>query len=394
VPDSPPLIAHVVYRFDVGGLENGLVNLINNIPADRYRHVVISLTETSSSFESRIARPGVHVIPLHKKPGNDFGMHARLRRMLKALAPSVVHTRNLPTLECQITAWLAGVPVRIHGEHGRDTYDLTGSKPVYNLLRRTVRPLVHRYIAVSRDLESWLVDVVRVRRDRLVQIYNGVDTDRFRPRSSKRPAIVDARFAPETAVVFGTVGRLQPVKDQPTLARAFVELVRSHPDARRTARLAIVGDGPLRAECETILRDGGVSDLAWLPGQRGDIPACLQAFDAFVLPSIAEGISNTILEAMATGLPVIATAVGGNAELVADGRTGALVPPSDPAAMAAAMGRYLDDRALLARHGAEGRRVAATRFGLGTMVECYLQVYDAAIAAASGSRPHASPART
>ena len=145
--------------------------------------------------------------------------------------------------------------------------------------------------------------------------------------------------------MFGTVGRLQTVKDQPTLARAFVELVRAHPVAREVARLAIVGDGPLKEECGRILKDGGVLELAWLPGQRGDISKCLQAIDVFVLPSIAEGISNTILEAMATGLPVIATAVGGNPELVVDGKTGTLVPSGDPAAMAAAMRRYLDDRA-------------------------------------------------
>lgn len=375
----PPLIAHIVYRFDVGGLENGLVNLINRIPADRYRHVILSLTE-SSAFESRLTQPGVHVIPLHKRSGNDWRLHGRLWKMLRQLKPAIVHTRNLPTLEYQVTAWTAGVKARVHGEHGRDTYDLKGARPTYNVFRRMVRPLIKRYVAVSRDLEGWLSSTVKVRPERLTQIYNGVDTNVFEPRRGGRPPVLPARFAPDRSAVFGTVGRLQTVKDQRTLASAFVELLKSVPAARETARLAIVGEGPLRADCETILREGNALDLAWLPGLRTDVAKCLQAFDVFVLPSIAEGISNTILEAMASGLPVIATAVGGNPELVVDGQTGTLVPASDPAAMAAAMRRYLDDRGLISRQGAEGRRVATARFALDAMVAAYVSVYDAVLA--------------
>jgi sugar transferase (PEP-CTERM/EpsH1 system associated) len=388
----PPLIAHIVYRFDVGGLENGLVNLINRIPADRYRHVILALTETSA-FEARLAQPGVHVIPLHKRAGNDWRLHGRLRKMLRQLKPAIVHTRNLPTLEYQVTAWMAGVRARIHGEHGRDTYDLAGAKRGYNLFRRMVRPLIHRYVAVSRDLESWLATTVRVPPDRLTQIYNGVDTDVFTPRRGARPGVLPKAFASDRTVVFGTVGRLQTVKDQTTLARAFVELLKLEPGARETARLAIVGEGPLRADCEAVLREGGVFDLAWLPGSRSDVAQCLQAFDVFVLPSIAEGISNTILEAMATGLPVVATRVGGNPELVVDGATGTLVPASDPPAMAAAMRRYLVDRGLVAQHGAEGRRVATSRFAIDAMVRSYVSVYDSVLAArTSGAEQHASPA--
>jgi sugar transferase (PEP-CTERM/EpsH1 system associated) len=375
----PPLIAHVVYRFDVGGLENGLVNLINRIPPDRYRHVIVSLTE-SSAFEARLTQPGVHVIPLHKRAGNDWRLHGRLWKMLRQLRPAIVHTRNMPTLEYQITAWAAGVRARVHGEHGRDTYDLKGARPAYNVFRRMVRPLIHRYVAVSRDLERWLTTTVRVREDRLTQVYNGVDVNTFGPRPGARPPILPARFAPPGSVVFGTVGRLQTVKDQTTLARAFVELLRAVPGARDVARLVIVGEGPLRAECEALLRDAQALDLAWLPGLRTDVARCLHAFDVFVLPSIAEGISNTILEAMASGLPVIATSVGGNPELVADGSSGALVPASDPDAMAAAMRRYLDDRGLIDQHGAEGRRIATSRFALDTMVQAYLSIYDAVLA--------------
>src|SRR5207237_9166164 len=135
----------------------------------------------------------------------------------------------------------------------------------------------------------------------------------------------------------GTVGRMQEVKDQLTLARAFVELLQRSPQAATRLRLVMVGDGPLRKQVADILNQAGWGALAWLPGERDDVPQIMRGFDLFVLPSLAEGISNTILEAMASGLPVVATSVGGNAELVESGRTGQLVPRSDPEAMAHAI---------------------------------------------------------
>jgi glycosyltransferase involved in cell wall biosynthesis len=151
------------------------------------------------------------------------------------------------------------------------------------------------------------------------------------------------------------------------------------PAARRRLRLVIVGDGALRAEIESLLAGAGIRDLAWLAGARDDVPELLRSLDLFVLPSRAEGISNTILEAMACGLPVVATAVGGNAELVVDGETGRLVPAGDPAALAAAIRAYLDDPGLLDAHGAAGRRRVEERFDLDAMVAAYLAVYDAVL---------------
>lgn len=136
---SPPLIVHIIYRLAVGGLENGLVNLINAIPRDRYRHAIVCLTEYTE-FSRRIQRDDVSIFALRKGNGQDFSVHQRLWQLLRRLQPDVMHTRNLPTLECLILAALAGVPGRVHGEHGRDVYDLDGSSFKYNLLRKAVRP--------------------------------------------------------------------------------------------------------------------------------------------------------------------------------------------------------------------------------------------------------------
>lgn len=176
--------------------------------------------------------------------------------------------------------------------------------------------------------------------------------------------------------VIGTVGRMQAVKDPLNLVEAFLHLRRSRPDLAPRVRLAMVGDGALREPVEARLRDGGAREAASLPGAREDVAEQLRAFDLFVLPSKAEGISNTILEAMATGLPVVATRVGGNPELVEEGRTGLLVPPSDPAALAAAFARYAENPGLVAEHGAAGRARARAEFSLDRMVARYTALYD------------------
>jgi glycosyltransferase involved in cell wall biosynthesis len=167
------------------------------------------------------------------------------------------------------------------------------------------------------------------------------------------------------------------VKDQLTLARAFVHLRDSDPDLRGRLRLTMVGEGPLRTKCVELLAAAGALEACDLPGLQNDIPEVLQRFDVFVLPSIAEGTSNTILEAMASELPVIATSVGGNGELVVPDVTGMLVPPGDHLALAAAIRGYVNQPWLGVEHGAAGRRRVTTHFGLQRMVDAYHDVYAA-----------------
>ena len=145
--DVRPLVAHVMYRFDIGGLENGVVNLINHMPPGAYRHAVISLTEITD-FHKRIARDDVEFIALNKSPGHALWIYVRLFRLFRRLRPAIVHTRNLGALELVVPAWAAGAPVRIHGEHGRDVGDLDGSNKKYQWVRRIYRPFVTHYIAL------------------------------------------------------------------------------------------------------------------------------------------------------------------------------------------------------------------------------------------------------
>lgn len=321
-------------------------------------------------------------IALHKRPGQTWWLYPKLLKLLRELRPAIVHTRNLAALEVQPAAWLAGVPVRIHGEHGRDVGDVDGSNRTYQRVRRLYRPFVQHYVALSRDLQQYLIDKVHVPPGRITRIVNGVDTQRFRPAAGGAEPIDGCPFDPGRHWLVGTVGRMQTVKDQPTLARAFVRALELQPALRGCLRLVMVGDGPLKAQCEAVLADAGVRDLAWLPGERADVPAVMRGLHAFALPSLAEGISNTILEAMASGLPVLATTVGGNADLVEQGVTGWLVPAADVEVMAQGLARLAQDPAHAAAMGRAGREAAVARFSLQAMVTAYQRVYADGLAAA------------
>ncbi len=367
-------IVHIVHRFDTGGMENGMVNLFNTLSPQRFRHTVVALTDYSD-FRQRITAQRVDFHALHRAPGHGLGWAVRLWKLLRQLKPDLVHTRNLAALEAQFVAAVAGIRATVHGEHGRDVFDLHGRNWKYNLLRRAARPLVSNYIAVSRDLETWLREVIHVAPHKLHQIYNGVDSGKFHPRVGARPA-----FAHPDSIVFGSVGRMVAVKDYPLLTRAFIQLMRQQPERAERARLVIVGDGPARAACLELLQGADLAHLAWLPGARDDIAGIMQMLDVFVLPSRNEGISNTILEALASGLPVIATAVGGNVELVEDGVNGKLVQPGDADGMVQALLAYLDAPARITEQGKNARRQAEQRYSIPAMAEAYAAVYDRTLA--------------
>ena len=371
----PPLVIHIIHRLGIGGLENGLVNLINHMPENRYRHAIICL-KNSTDFRDRIKQQEIEVIELNKKEGKDFGLYGSVRNVLKRLGPDIVHTRNLSGLEYLIPAWFAGTKGRIHGEHGRDIYDLDGLNTKYTLLRKAINPFVHHYVALSVDLANWLNHSVGVHSDKITQIYNGVDIQRFSPRNGPHLFVGPEGFTSSGTMVVGTVGRMEPIKDQLTLIRAFLHLLDSEPKKRNYLRLVVIGDGSLRSEALRLLAEAKAKHLCWFPGERQDIPEILRSLDLFILPSLREGISNTILEAMASGLPVVATRVGGNPELVIEGETGMLVPPSDPIVMANAIRTYLDHPRLLKTHGQAGRKRVEQNFGMEKMVNGYMEVYD------------------
>ncbi|CAA9889365.1 Sugar transferase [Candidatus Methylobacter favarea] len=374
--NNSPLIVHIIYRLGIGGLENGLVNLIDNMPTDGYRHVIISLTD-SSDFQDRLMRSDVRVYQLNKKQGQDWGSFLQLYKLLKQLRPDIVHTRNLGTIEYQIPAWLAGIKHRVHGEHGWDIFDPEGKNIKYQRVRRIVKPLIQQYIPLSKHLENYLTEKIQVSPEKITRICNGVDTSVFYPpQGNKTPLPGCSCSFPQEKVVIGTVGRMHGVKDQLTLVKAFIYACEQQPAIKAKLKLFIVGDGPLREKAINLLTEKQLMDNAWLPGERSDVAEIMRRLDLFILPSLAEGISNTILEAMATGLPVIATNVGGNPELVEDGKTGQLTKAGDPVAMAEKILDYVSHEQKRREHGQHAQQRVLQQFSLAAMVDQYKSVYD------------------
>jgi sugar transferase (PEP-CTERM/EpsH1 system associated) len=253
-------------------------------------------------------------------------------------------------------------------------------------VRALYRPFVSRYVALSRHLEDYLERQVGVPPHRVSQIYNGVDTGRFRPGQA-RERIAGCPFGHADDFVAGWVGRMDPVKDLPSLLRGFA---RATQRAASPLRLVLVGDGPMRQAVERLAEQHGVRERVWLAGERSDVAEIMRGLDCFILPSLGEGISNTILEAMATRLAIVATRVGGNAELIEPGMTGLLVPPGDSDALADALLRYSGDRAMARRHAKAARRVAENRFSLSRMVADYCSLYETALARAGIVLPPAA----
>lgn len=380
----PPLIVHVIFRLDFGGLENGLVNLVNRLPRDRYRHAIICLAGFNPVMRERIQNPAVEVLSLEKRPGKDVGVYLRFWRLLRRLKPDIVHTRNLGTVDMQWVAWAAGVKHRVHGEHGWEASNPRGLDLKSLRIRRACRLVIQRYVPMSRDLARWLVQHVGAPPERTRQLYSGVDTDRFKPSQGLRPdspAEAAADVGRGRTLTLGTVGRLDPVKNHAALLATFARLAPRYPDLR----LTIVGDGPLKDSLRAQAAYLDVADLVTFAGARSDTPKLLRSFDVFVLPSMNEGISNTILEAMATALPVVAGRVGGNPELVEDGVTGRLYDPAGPSSLEQALLPYLTDPVLRQAQGKAARDRVVQNFGLDAMVRRYLDLYDELLATSFAS---------
>ncbi len=281
-------------------------------------------------------------------------------------------------MDALLPAYLAGVRHRIHGEHGWNVNDLNGQNRKLRIIRRIYAPLVSEYVAVSRGLKKYLVEIVGIRSQRVRHICNGVDVEVFSADSAKYRSRGDLHpiFSDE-ALVIGAVGRLDPVKDHLNLVSAFSKMIEAHPEA--DVRLVIVGDGELGPKIAQKIENEGISHLCWLAGQRKDVAEILKCLDIFVLCSLAEGISNTLLEAMASALPLVVTDVGGNSELVENNENGLVVTPGDSDALANALCKFLFDDDLRARFATESRKSAVRKFSLHVMIEKYSALYHRAL---------------
>lgn len=360
-------VVHLLLSFDTGGLQNGVVNLINHSDPERLRHSVLSLTPALGMRE-RITRDDVLVeaVSLGGTWERRVGAWRAIARRLRELAPDVLHSRNRGT---QIDGALAGlaakVPRRVHGYHGRDLSNAEGETLRRRVLGRMAGRAHHRVITLTETMRDEYRRDYGTSPDKMRVVPNGIDLGRldgFAPDASLR--------SPFTVC---TVGRLDAVKNLPLLMRAFAAMTtRGSED-----RLVIAGGGPMRAELEALKGElGAAGEAIEFLGERKDAPSVMKASDVYVQPSFYEGMSNTIVEAMALSLPVIATEVGGNPDVT--GRDGAarLVPSDDLPAMTAALDALRSDETERGALALRGRERVRDRFTLERMVEGYTRVYE------------------
>lgn len=371
---NKPLIAHVLYRLDTGGMETVLVTVINRTAA-LYRHAVVCL-DNFTDFRERIVDPDVQCLALHKRAGKDVRCYFRLWRALRRLRPALLITYNIGALDAVAVAKLAGVRCVVHAERGRDASDPLGENRRYRRLRRWLAPWINRFVTVSENLRRWLVEQVGIQASKVDCIPNGIDVTRFAMANGTTSRHLLGTFAPPGTLLIGTVGRLDAVKDQAGLVAAFSMLGEADAAMRARLRLVIIGEGAERPNLQAQIAQLGLEGQVCLLGNREDVPALLQELDIFVLSSIAEGMPGAVLEAMAAALPIVATDVGGVAEVVETGVTGTLVKPGDVPVLASALATYCADPALRHRHGSAGRARVESRFSQDAMIESYVSLYD------------------
>jgi sugar transferase (PEP-CTERM/EpsH1 system associated) len=360
----------VVDSLRVGGLENGVVNLINSLDGEIFRNSICCL-RTSGGLQRRLRDPETKVFELNQKLKDN--LFVRMRNILADEKVDIVHSNGYGTyFDSIVGAQLAGTPLTIHCIHGIYWRDMAGMKLRRRLLQRLLSLKTNRLYAVADYLREYYIDIVGVSPRRISTIYNGVDTERYRPRDERTAGEQKRRLGfSEDEVLIGTVGTLYWVKDPEALLKAAAIVLGQRDDVR----FIWAGGGPLKERLETRAGELGIDGRVHYLGSRDDIPDILSALDIFVLPSLIEGLSYSILEAMAIGLPVVATDVGGNSELVCDGATGFLVPKGDPEALAGSLLRLIPGAPLRARLGREARRRVEEKFSLKNMVQKYQQMY-------------------
>ncbi len=354
---GPRRVVHLVLSLNIGGLEMVVLDLVRHTDRRAFEPCVLCLSEVGA-LGPAFAAAGVPVESLNLAGRSSVRRVLLLARWLRRVRPHVLHTHNpSPHVAGALAARLAGVPVVVHTKHGRN-------KPADRRAvawNRLAARLTDHVVAVSEDAADVARRVERVPASKVRVIHNGIDLAVFHP-----PAAPDA-----DGMRAIHVARLIGVKDQATLLRAVRRVV----DREPRFRLEILGDGPAREALTRLRQDLGLEQHVHFLGFRSDVGAHLQAADLFVLSSVSEGVSLTLLEAMACGLPVVATDAGGNREVVVPGGTGVLVPPGRPELLADAVLGLLHDRDRARAMGRAGRRRVEESFDLRRVVAAYERLY-------------------
>jgi glycosyltransferase involved in cell wall biosynthesis len=347
-------VVHIASQLDIGGMEKLLVEFARHADRGRFELRFISLG-TRGRLAGEIEACGWSVVALEEPPGMRWGLVLRLARLLRRWGVDVVHAHNTkPLIYGGPAARLARVNRVVYTRHGQRR----NARRMENVLFRLAIRTVDRAACVSHDAAR-LSARDGIHPGKIATIWNGIDVERF------------GCLGPQTGGPAVMIGRLSPEKDVATLLRATAIVARECP----TFRLEIAGDGRCLPDLRRLADELALGEQVRFLGEVDDVPSVLSRAYLFVLPSLTEGLSLTLLEAMARGLPVLTTRVGGNPEVVVDGQTGLLIPPGDPPAMARAILRLLRDPAGTSRMGLAGRRRVEHHFEIRRMIADYEALY-------------------
>lgn len=362
-------ISHVVENLNRGGLERVVIDLAR-AQADAGHDCQIICLYDAGMLAGELASSRVKVIACDKREGADLRAILRLRRALSAQGTEVLHSHNgIPHYYAMAAALGLGLTRVVNTRHGMG--DINPSSRREWLFRQSMR-LTDVSVAVSEAAAAKLADTGTVAKDKLRVVPNGIHTGPFTERNNdaRRALASSLGVSPDTRLV-GFVGRLNWAKDLETMVAAFAQLHARHDDVA----LVLVGDGGERGILEAAIARAGVGDRVFLLGDRSDVPQLLPAFSVFAMSSISEGYSIALLEACASALPIVATQVGGNAEIVSDGVNGRIVPARDPDALASALDEVLSDAARAEDMGRAGRNWLLSNATFEVMATRYLDVY-------------------
>jgi len=365
---KPPIkVMHILHTLGTAGLQKGVVNLANHLNSMDFE-ISICCLEESGVFEKRL-NPGTKVFVMNKPPGFDYTLPLRLAKLFRREKTMIVHTHNFGTyLYGAIGAKLAWGPKVVHGEHGSLLQPSEG-KPKDLIIRRYLSYVTDVIHTMSADLKHALVRMTMINPKKIITILNGVELEKFKRAPNPRFRVMLGMQLED--LVIGSTGRIAPVKN-------FELLIRVIPEVNRAGiypKVLFVGDGPSLPNLKSLTKEYHLEEQILFLGDRSDVPELLNMMDIFVLPSFSEGLSNSILEAMATGLPVIATDVGGNPELVVHNETGFLFPSEDAATLTKRILELAGDAEKKHRMGALGRKRVEELFTLERMMQNYEQLY-------------------
>lgn len=355
-------VMHIVYSNAIGGLEKVVVNLCKRLKRGNYNLSICSLTE-GKFFKNELMQDGIPVFVEKKHEGIDLSLPWRLAKLFKTHNVDLIHTHNIsPWLYGTMGARVAGIKAIVHTEHS----NLFSNQKKLKITERFLANFTNVIIADSKEVKYGLIQQ-GIKEEKIVIVYNGVEVNLI---STSKLVLKKRLNLPEDAIVIGTVARLVPLKNIDLLIEVSLKLFLIYPNLR----VVVIGGGPLLNHFKR--KAEKLKERIKFLGEINNARELLNIFDIFVLPSLSEGMPIAVLEAMATGLPVVATNVGGVSEVVEDSQTGFLVPSGNSNIMAEAIIKILNNPELAKTMGEEGKKRVKEKFSLEKMVNDYEFLYE------------------